>query len=218
MQAALQKVVSAEASSVDVPVRFITKRTQTVWTLVTLLINHKAVEERTQIVVQAQQLTKFHKFPEVLLGEPEILRTVFKDLSVGSAVLELGGPKNPFSVICANSVFCEKLGLREEELIGKALTEFLHEDDREKTSKAVQEKITSHRDDPHYQIPVRIILRNQPKKEEEGEEGEILPGTHTPHSTTTATITTTVHSTRCHFGETKNCVMRGALTWPICNM
>jgi len=155
---ALQQLVAGECNSIDLPVRFTHKRSHTILALATIsiLINQKAMNERAQILLQVQQVGRLRQFPEVLFADKEVLRVVFKELVVGCAVLDFGGPSS-MCIVCTNPALCDMLGVTEEELGGHHLTDFIHVDDREKTAKVVQDMLTSK--STQNQVSVRIILK-----------------------------------------------------------
>lgn len=151
IKSALQQLVSGEFSSVDLPLHFLHKRSHSILALVTILVSQKALGERSHILLQVQQVGRLRQFPEVLFADKEILRLVFKELIVGCAVLDF----EHMSFVCANTALCDILGVTEDELGGHYLTDFIHEDDREKTTKFVQEMITCR--SSRNQVNARVI-------------------------------------------------------------
>jgi PAS domain S-box-containing protein len=139
VKGALRQLACGEAHTIEIPLRFLHKRTtHPVWALTTLLMNKAtAGGASNNIVMQVQQPVKLERFPEVLFSDRGVLRATVKDLAVATLVLEIRSAS--LQIIIANSAFCNVVGSREEELNSLLLTDILHPDNREKTTKAAIE-------------------------------------------------------------------------------
>jgi PAS domain S-box-containing protein len=140
----LQQLVNGDSTPVDMPLRLLHKHSHPMLALATI-VPHKAHGERPSVLIQVQQADRLYQFPEVLFADKEVLRLVLRQLSVGCAVLDVGNPAtpSPLGFVYSNPALCDILGSSEEELGGRCLSDVIHADDRDKTTKLYQDMLAS---------------------------------------------------------------------------
>lgn len=144
----LHQLACGDVPSYDVPIRLLNKRMNMAWALASFLLNRNTQGEPTAIVLQLQQPARMKHYPEVLLSDHDVLRSTFRELAVGSAVLDASSSSSAAAspkIVSANTAFCSVLGstVSEIELTGHALVDVIYQEDRDKVAKAIREMLST---------------------------------------------------------------------------
>lgn len=119
----LRQLASGEAQTMDVPLRFMHKQLHSVvWGVASFVSIEKG------IMLQVLQPTRLKHFPEVLMSDRDVLRVAFKEMVVGSAILDV---EDHPRIVSANNGFCAIMASVETDLAGRSLVDTLHPDDHE---------------------------------------------------------------------------------------
>jgi len=120
---ALRELVSGDVSVRELPLRFVHLHQHSViWGVASFMSFEKGV------MLQVLQPTRLKRFPEVLLSDRDVLRAAFREMVVGTAVLDV---EDHPRIVSANSGFCAIMASSETDLSGRSLIDTLHEDDRD---------------------------------------------------------------------------------------